>query len=279
MTSRNRRRRIAAIAGFCLAVAAPACGDGEGSEPTVVPTTGAAVSTTAADPLAVDDVDAATRERVLAELGAAIEGLQSTPVEITIEMIEDGEPRTATARVDQSAQLLEAVRVAPLEGGGAVTTRNVVVDGRVFLKSTTGPEAEAALDYTELPFEPLGVDLLEEVFTGYARINKTLDRILLLLESVPFAAQITETDVGTEISVIMSPVAIYDFYGESGIESVGGNVPPLQTRLAFLIEDGVLRGLVADGTHFHDGEALEVSATIAYEPIEPFALDVPPIQE
>jgi hypothetical protein len=36
---------------------------------------------------------------------------------------------------------------------------------------------------------------------------------------------------------------------------------------------------VAGGTHFHDGEALVVPATITYTPIDRFTLEVPPTED
>lgn len=234
---------------------------------------------TAADPLAVDDVDEATRERVVADLTAAVANLQAQPVEISFEMTEDGEPRSGLVRVDRSARLLEGVFLSPLPGGSVVTTRHVVVEDRAFLKSTTGAEAEAALDYTEFPVDPIGADLLDEVFAGYARVETSLDRIIHLLENVPFAAEVTAPGNGTEISVIMSPRSIAEYYSATGLEAVGGAIPSERTRLAFRIEDGVLRAVVADGTHFHDGEALSVAASILYTPIEPFTLEIPPLEQ
>ena len=141
-------------------------------------------------------------------------------------MVEEGEPRSAVDRVDAGEQLLESHLVAELAGGSEVNTRHVIVDGRAFLKSTTSAEAEAALDFTELPFDPIGAELLDEVFVGYGRIDKSLDRILVLLENVPFAAQITPVDNGTEISVVMSPSAIAEYFAATGLEAVGGAVPP-----------------------------------------------------
>ncbi len=275
----TKRWSVAAvIAGLSLAIGAVACSSGEGStasSTTISPET----AVTQPDALAVADVDAATRSRVIDELSAAVAAVRAFPVEITTEMLEDGEPRTGSARVDPPGELLDSLLVAPLSSGSAVTTRHVVVDGRAFLKSTTSAEAEAALDFTELPFEPIGAELLEEVYAGYGRIDKSLDRILTLLENVPFAARVTPLDNGTEISVVMSPRSIADYYAATGLEAVGGTIPPERTQLAFRIDDGVLRGLVAGGTHFHDGEALVVSATIAYTPIDPFTLEVPPTED
>lgn len=282
VTSSRCLRRSVVVAVVALAMATIACSDDAGGDPTssAAPATTGGVETTptSADPVAIEEADEATQARVVSELATAFEAVQSQPVEISIEMVEEDEPRTATVRIDKPMGLLDATLIQFGPGGSAVTTRNVLVEGRAFLKSTTGPEAEAALDYTELPYASLGPDLLDEVFAGYGRIDKSLDRIVLLLESVPFAAQIVESEGRTEISVIMSPFAIYDFYGTSGLEAVGGSVPAEPTRLAFVVEAGVLRGLVADGTHFHDGEALEVAATITYTPIDPFSLEVPPIE-
>lgn len=58
----------------------------------------------------------------------------------------------------------------------AITTRKVLVDGRAFLKSDTGPEAAAALAFTEVSYEPFGPDLLDEAFTAFGRIGPSLDR-------------------------------------------------------------------------------------------------------
>lgn len=255
-----------------------ACGGDQATEAEFAPSD-SVTTTTRPDPLAVDAVDARTRARILDELRDAIDALYAEPVEITLEMSDGGEPETAVLRVDRKAGLLEGTWIDPLDGGSAVKTRHVVVDERVFFKSTTSPEAEAALDFTELPYASIGPELFDEVYAGYARVNKTLDRNIVLLENVPFAGQITEDGTTTEISVIMSPFEIFNYYGESGLETVGGTVPPEHTQLAFRIEDGVLRGVVAVGTLFHDGEALELSATIAFERIDPFTLELPPIQD
>jgi hypothetical protein len=276
MIRHAKRSQVVVLAGLCLSLATVSCGGDQTTTelaPSQVETT-----TTRPDPLAVEAVDAGTRARILDDMRQAIDALYAEPVEITLEMSDGGEPETAVLRVDRSAGLLEGTWIDPLDGGATVTTRHVVVDERVFFKSTTSPEAEAALDFTEFPYDTIGPELFDEVYAGYARVNKTLDRNLVLLEHVPFAAEITDVGTTTEISVTMSPFAIYDYYGASGLEVVGGDIHPEHTRLTFRIEDGVLRGVVASGTLFHDGEALELSATIAFEPIGPFTLEIPPIQ-
>ena len=57
----------------------------------------------------------------------------------------------------------------------AITTRKVLVDGRAFPKSDTGPEA-AALAFTEVSYEPFGPELRDEAFTAFGRIGPSLDR-------------------------------------------------------------------------------------------------------
>jgi len=271
-------RLVVAIVG--LALVAAACGDDPAQSATdSASAVVSATPTTRVDPVPIADVDVATRTEILEDLRSAVAALRSGPVEIALEMDEDGEPRSATVRVDRGQMLLAGEWLAPTARGAVITTRHVVVDDRFFLKSTTSAEAEAALDFTELPLDPVGTELIEAVFTGYGRLSPSLDRILLLVEELPFAARVTDFDGGKEISVVMSPIAIYNYYGENRLESVGGAVPTEPTQLAFRIEDGVLVGIVAGGTHFHDGEALEVSATVAFTPIDAFALEVPPIQE
>lgn len=264
------------VLGLFVSILAVSCGDDRSATTEVAPS--GVTATTRPDPLAIEPVDAGTRARIVDELREAIDALYAEPVEISLEMSDGGEPETAIVRVDRGAGLLDGTWIDPLGDGSAVKTRHVVVDERVFLKSTTSPEAEAGLDFTELPYVGIGPDLFDEVYAGYARVNKTLDRNLVLLENVPFAGQITEEGTTTEISVVMSPFAIFDFYGESGLETVGGSVHPEHTQLTFRIEGGVLRGFDAEGVLFHDGEALELSASIVFEPIDPFTVDIPPIE-
>ena len=208
------------------------------------------------DPLAVEGVDETTQRQVIEELTAAIATLRNRSVEITTEMVEDGEPRSAVARVDVGEQLLESSLVAQLAGGSEVNTRHVIVDGRAFLKSTTSAEAEAALDFTELPFDPIGAELLDEAFAGYGRIDKSLDRISFCWRTCPFAAQITPLENGTEISVVMSPrsqsrsTTPHPVSKPSAVQSLlsAPNSP-------FASKTASSAVVVAGGTHFHDGEA------------------------
>jgi hypothetical protein len=227
------------------------------------------------DPVAIAGVDDATRAEIVATLRAAIDALYAQPLTIDLEMDEEDEPVTGTIRVDRHAELVDSVEVRPTGPDSAITSRKIVVDGRAFLKSTTDAASEAALAFTEIAYEPFAPDLLDEAFTAFGRIGPSLDRWVLLLEDVPFDARTTELAGGVEISVNMSPFAIFAYYAESGLEAVGGEVHPAPTQIAFRIEEGVLRDVVAGGTHFHDGEALEIVAAISYTPIEPFALDPP----
>lgn len=231
------------------------------------------------DPISIDDVDGATRRDIIATLRGSVEALYAGPVRIDAVLDEEGTPTVVEARVDRGAELAEVREVRSPSPDVSITTQRVVIDGRAFFKSTTGPEAEAALDFTEVTFERSGRETLDDSFTALGRLGPSLERIIELLEELPFDAQITEGETGLEISVVMSPFAIYDYYAETGLEAVGGNVPQQPTRFAFLLDDGMLLGIAADGTHFHDGEALDIEASVTFEPIEPFTLEIPPLQE
>jgi len=276
----GRRGAVALWLATIAALMTTACAGGgaAGGNQPATPTRSATTSggdPISGDPVAIEPVAETTRRQVVDTLRRAVDTLYAAPVQIETQLDEEGVAVTGDARVDRTSGVAESVESRTLGPDAAITTRKVVVDGRAFLKSTTGPEAEAAIAFTELGYEPFGRELLDEAYTAFGRIGPSLDRIVLLLEELPFEATITALDTGTEISVTLSPLSIFDFYAETGLEGVGGTVEPDETRLAFRIEDGVLSGIVADGTHFHDGEALAITAAIVYTPIAPFVVAVP----
>lgn len=216
------------------------------------------------------------RSRLVAEFDAGIEALHARPTMITTSFDEESVRSTGTARIDRTRGLLDAV-LETETNRGAITRRERVVEERYFLKSTTGPDAEAALNFTELPFEPGGAEAIDLVYTAYGRIGPTLDRWSTLLANVDFSFTTDESATRVVHHVQFDPSSIFDFFQEAGLERVGGAVPDEPTSIRFTLVDDVLVGIDAEGTHFHDGEALHVDATITYEPTTGFEVDVPPV--
>lgn len=223
-----------------------------------------------------EPVDDDERAMLLAELSEAFTDVRSGPVLIELEMEEEGTTSSASIRVDQGRGLLDATWVQLTRRGSEITTLNVVVGGRAFLKSTVGEEAAAALDFVEVGASRT-TELLEQVFTGYGRLGPSLDRILLFVESLPLHADIERDGVTTRATVTIDPLEVVDLYADTGLEQTGGGAPSEPVVLRFTIASGRLVLLEAGGTQFHDGEALTVTATLRYRPIEPFELDVPPV--
>lgn len=261
---------------FCAVVLlAAACG---GGDPAGVATTSAPTTSEFVDPVPINAIQGAAKAEIVETLRSSVDALYAMPVRIETTLVEDGVPVEGAARIDRVRGLADSTEKRTVDGA-TITTRNVLAEGRAFLKSTTGPEAEAALTFTELGYEPFGPEFLDQAFTAFGRLGPSLDRIVMLLEELPFAAQTRSLGGGEELSVVVSPFAIADFYARTGLEAVGGRIDPQPTRFSFRIEEGILTGIVADGTHFHDGEALEVSAAIMFTPISPFEVERPDVEE
>ena len=73
----------------------------------------------------------------------------------------------------------------------------------------------------------------------------------------------------------MDSQTVSDFLASSGLEAVGGELPDDPTTFQFTVVGGQLVQLDASGTHFHDGEALSITATVRYSPIISFHLQPP----
>jgi hypothetical protein len=196
-------------------------------------------------------------------------------VHIETQLNEEGTSVIGDARIDRVRGLADSTEIRTVAEDAAITTRKVLVAQRAFLKSVAGPEADAALSFTEVDYEPFGPELIDESYTAFGRIGPSLDRIVMVIDELPIDAQITVQDGSEEVAVNLSPFAIAEYYATTGLEAVGGRIEAEPTRFVFRIEDGVLTGIVADGVHFHDGEALEVTATISYTPIPSFGVELP----
>ena len=262
-----------------MAVLLAGCSSGDDNS---VPSASSAASpaTSAPESTSVESlgepVDEQLRAELVATLSDAFDEVRSGPVLIEFEMNEDGRESSATIRVDHAAGLVDAVWIQPAGQGSEITTRNVVVDGRAFLKSTDGAAAEQALNFIEIGVQN-AAELLDVVYTGYGRIGPSLDRLILLLEQLPFRVVVEGVAPDQRFTVSFDPADVATFYAETGLERMGGHIPDAAMTLTFVLEAGNLVGLEAAGTHFHDGEALEVAAAVSFEVIEPFELEPPPL--
>lgn len=233
-----------------------------------------------ADSPALVPADDARRASLVAELGGAFGQVRAGPVEIDLTMTEGDVVSEASIRVDQTRGLVDSTWIQPVERVDAeITTRNVVVDGRFYVKSTDSDAAAELLDYYD-GGEANAADLLENAFTAFGRIGRSLDRVLLFVEEVPFAAATESDGDAVRHHVVFDVDDIVAFYAETGLETTGAVDAHEPVRYEFVVDgEGRLVAIDASGTQFHDGEALELTATIEYRPIGEFDLEVPPLQE
>jgi hypothetical protein len=241
-----------------------------------------AVETTTGEDIDRLSVSAASQRRALDVLSPAFAAVRERPMRIDVEMRSGTVVTTARARVDMESCMLEGAMLLSRKGHESTVYRYVLVNGKIQTLDAA-PTAEEALfggsGVKEMPDGSDYMTLLEQVFTGYGRVESTLSRILLLLSNVPFASRVTDRPGAVrEVLAVLSPWAIHSYYKETGLEAVGSTVPTGLTRLAFRIEHGLLRGLIADGPHFRDGIARELSATAVHTPIRPFVPRVLPAQ-
>jgi hypothetical protein len=285
---RPRRRRHAAPVVAAGLLAASACGGAdEATSTATAPASGATSASSdvpagprdphrddpSAEPVG-EPADREVRAELLGELTEAFAAVRSGPVLIELEMDEDT-PSTASIRVDQSRGLVDATWVQTTRRGSEIVTRNVVVDDRTFFKSTAGEEAAAALDFVEVD-RASGDALLENVFTAYGRIGPSLDRLLLFVETLPFRFAAEQDRSIRRWTVAIEPIDVIELFVETGLEVTGPGVPHAPMVLEFAVDAGRLVGIEAAGTQFHDGEPLELTASLRYRSIESFEVEVPP---
>ncbi len=181
---------------------------------------------------------------------------------------------SGTLSVDQAAELLDSTWLVPTRAGSRITIRHIVTDGRAYFRSTAGEEAEAVVEFTEL--DPTGIPaLLEFGFTAYGRLGPSLDRLLLFIDELPMRAVVERVDSVDRVVLAIDSVAVVELLRETGLEQTGHVLPHEPVLLDITIDEGRPTRLIAAGTQFHDGEAVELSASIDYTPIDPFRVEPP----
>jgi hypothetical protein len=300
----HRRDLCRLVAPIVALVFAAGCAGGDdsaadaGAEPAAVAPSSSAPTTIADDPHDQDDddhdddavgpdlpdlpdlspIDDARRAELIAELTSAFERARSGPAQIDLEMDEEGTESAASIRVDPPRGLLDSSWVQLTRRGGEITTLYVVIDGRYFLKSTASAEAAALLDYYEGGASTAD-ELVENVFTAFGRIGPTLDRLLLFVEELPYEVGTVAEGGAVRTVVVIDVDDVVDLFAETGLETTGTVHTHEPVRLDFIIDDGTLAGIDASGTQFHDGEAIELTASLRYRSIDAFDLEIPPLEE
>lgn len=216
----------------------------------------------------------------------AVELLLDEPaVEIRYEGAVGHAEVTAAATVRNDLGTLRSSEAfASGEGDGdPITSEDVLTSDALYVRILGPRDDPDTAPWSKLEPGIIRSDLLEEIYTGQGAAGKSLPRLVGLMEAIPFEIEgsgpAPEDASPDLVRVSFRAADIADLFRATGAERVGAGEPSGVTRYAFAIDavTGLLRGLRADGTQFHDGEAIEdVDVRLSYAPVAPQDPTAPP---
>jgi hypothetical protein len=149
----------------------------------------------------------------------------------------------------------------------SVVAENLVVGDVIFARVYPESDDPSTVEWAEVESEPLRSRFIEEAFTAGGAAGASLERLVTLLENVPWELEgAARTDVEgrmiRSVLVRFSVVELWEFLREAQLELVGPSPAEDGTFYEFWIDvdSGALVRLLAAGTQFLDGEALRGSS-------------------
>lgn len=243
------------------------------------------------EPVATLTFDAEPSEAGDQIAGAIAQLLGKPAMEIDYRVVSgDGGSTTGTALVDNVTGDF-SVRdeyIPDINPDLLIVSERILLDDRFYVRilDPTDDPSEAPWSATEPG--PLRDKLVGEATTAAGAAGASLDRLVLLLEEVPWvldAAAVTEFDDRTVTSILVRFTAedLWRYLGETDLELVAPTPPHGSTLYEFWIDrdTGSLVTLLAAGTQFQDGEPIEgAQIEIDYRPLDSAAITEPsPIRE
>lgn len=217
----------------------------------------------------VDRRPTAAQREVAAEIADAILALNSHPaLAVTIEAGDGaGIESTVEAVVDLATPAYRSREELRTSQGDVLISEQVLIDGMLYARIAQVPEEPS--EWAGSPVdEGQAIDLRDRSLLWFGAAGSSLERIIDLLESVPFAAdQVIGDGNGSGYSVSFVAADVAEYFRRSGLEVVGPSTPDGEMNFEFWFDGGLTR-LVAGGIQFHDGEAVTGQRTdIRFRPL------------
>lgn len=207
---------------------------------------------------------------LIAEVTSAIEVLLAGPgvsITFTAESV-DGGSTDGSVLIENSTGDHESreTLTSDINDRISVVAETLVVGDVIFARVYPESDDPSTVEWVEVESEPLRSRFIEEAFTAGGAAGASLERLVTLLENVPWDKGAARTDVEghmiRSVLVRFSTVELWEFLREAQLELVGPSPAEDGTFYEFWIDvdSGALVRLLAAGTQFLDGEALRGSS-------------------
>jgi hypothetical protein len=236
-------------------------------------------SATAAEPAAT-----APTGHVPALLRSAVDRLLTGgPIAVSY-TVRGAEAGTAegTGVVDLEAHSYDLAETVSGDGFSFTHERRLVGD-TLYIRDVFGDD-EPTAEWAEIPYAEDSARELAGALTARGRAVPGLERLVLLVDQLPF--EVVSHPDGRTHTLSVPADAVRDFYAETGLQQVqmwdevlhgheGHDEAPVSFEIG-IGGDGSLAHLRAFGTVFHDGEQLEgADIGIRFSPAKPAAIKAP----
>jgi len=255
----GRRAQVALVALSAAVLVAACAGDGSRPAGSLEPAT---VSANGGARAAFADIVPRVR-------AAVVQLMESPSVVVTYRVTgaESGEIDGAgtVSPLRQAYQLMERITGDSF----AFTHERRLLDGVLYLRDIEDGTDPATVPWTTVAYQAEGARDAAGSLTARGRAVPDLDRLVVLLESVPFTARRLE-GVADMYALSASLEAVEEFYRQSGLEQVEGRDEPLggsagggrrgEDQVQFGVgfdSTGTLAWLQASGSVLYDGEVLD----------------------